>query len=172
VPTVTFAGEAGYYESGSPPWSYPFDQPQDTPAALACDAGGSPTPGKALQAALDLPLAMSAAIVNDYAPPQKGTGLTILSTAPHVGKAVHFTAAGQSSPSWTFGDGARAHGASVGHTYRKPGTYTVRVAGRSFRLTVPRTAPTLAFPFGVIGPPPIRPWQPAQLEGISGCAQG
>lgn len=172
VPTVTFAGEAGYYDSGAPSWSYPYDQPQDTPAALACDTGGSPSPGKALQAALDLPLAMSAAIVNDYAPPHRGTGFAVLSTTPHLGTATHFTVAGRSSASWSFGDGAQARGVSVSHTYRKPGTYTVRVAGRSYRVSVPRTAPKMAFPFGTIGPPPIRPWQPAQLKGIAGCGQG
>lgn len=172
IPTVTFAGEAGYYASAAPSWSYPFDQPQDTPAALACDTGGAPTPRKALEAALDLPLAMSAAVVNDYAPPYRGTGLAVLSTTPHAGSPVQLVAAGLSNPSWSFGDGTGARGASVAHTFRRPGTYTVRVGGRSYRVAVPRKAPRMAFAFGNLNPPPIRPWHPAELKGISGCDQG
>jgi hypothetical protein len=172
VPTVTFAGEAGYYASAPPSWSYPFDQPQDTPAALACDTGGSPTPGPALQAALDLPLAMSVEIISEYAPPHAGAGVAIISTVPERGVATRFAVAGAANPSWSFGDGARARGASVSHTYRRAGTYTVRVSGRSFRVRVPVSAPSMGFPFGRLNPPPVRPWRPTELEGISGCAGG
>jgi hypothetical protein len=169
VPTVTFAGEAGYYDSNPPAWSYPFDQPQDTPAALACDTGGSPTPGAALAAALDLPLAMSEAVVNDYAPAKRGSGLSVLSTMPVAGIPTHFTAAGQTGPTWSFGDGAGARGVNVSHTYRRPGTYTLRVAGRALPLKVQRVAPTREFPFGTLRPPLVRRWQPSELDGVPGC---
>jgi hypothetical protein len=172
IPTVTFAGESGYYASAPPAWSYPFDQPQDTAEALACDTGGSPTPGSALQAALDIPLGMSTEIVNDYAPPGRGSGTAVLSTLPRAGASIHFVVAGAASPSWTFGDGASARGASVRHTYKKAGTYTARVAGRALRIKVPRSAPRMTFPFGTISPPPVRHWQPPQLAGIAGCGQG
>ncbi len=169
VPTVTFAGEADYYNSNPPPWSYPFDQPQDTPAALACDTGGSPTPDAALAAALDLPLAMSEAVVNDYAPPKRGTGLAVLSSMPAAGVSTHFTEAGSADPAWTFGDGTHARGADVHHTYRRPGTYTVRVAGRAYPLKVARAGPRQGFPFGTLHPPTVRHWQPTELDGVPGC---
>lgn len=169
VPTVTFAGEAGYYDSNPPAWSYPFDQPQDTPSALACDTGGTATPGAALAAALDLPLAMSEAVLNDYAPPRRGTGLSVLSTMPVAGRATRFTAAGKANPTWSFGDGSSARGSNVSHTYRRAGTYTVRVGGRAFSLRVPSVAPRQGFPFGVLHPPAQRHWQPAELDGVPGC---
>jgi hypothetical protein len=172
VPTVTFAGEAGYYSSSAPPWSYPFDQPQDTPAALACDTGGSPTPGPALEAALDLPLAMSEAVVNDYAPSRRGAASAVLSTMPEPGLPMHFVAAGSASPVWSFGDGARGRGVAVSHTYKRPGTYTVRVAGWAYRVKVPRDVARQKFPFGTLNPPPVRHWQPSQLQGVEGCDQG
>jgi hypothetical protein len=71
-------------------------------------------------------------------------------TAPHAGAAgvpVTFavTPAAWGSPlvgepAWDFGDGASARGASVVHTYRRKGTYTVEVtqsdaAGRASRST-------------------------------------
>lgn len=169
VPTVTFAGEAGYYDANPPAWSYPFDQPQDTPSALACDTGGSPAPSAALDAALDLPLALSEAVVNDYAPPKRGNGMAVLSTVPERNVPTRFVVAGAVRPSWSFGDGTGARGTRVSHTYRRAGSYTVRVAGRAFTLRVPRAAASQGFPFGILNPPRPRHWQPSQLNGVPGC---
>jgi hypothetical protein len=173
IPTVTFAGEANFYNSLAQPWSYPFDQPQDTPEAMACDAGGSPTPGPAMEAALELPTALSMELLQSYAPPKHKKGIAIISSRPRAGAAVQLAAAGTGTVHWTFGDGAQGTGASVHHTYKKAGTYTVRATtgkiSRTVKLVVPKSGAQFSWPFGVLNPPPIHHWAPAELTDVQGC---
>src|SRR5260370_9419519 len=55
LPCATFAGNSTYYDSNLPPWSYPFDQPQDTIQPMNTYAHGSSQPSHALTLALAPP---------------------------------------------------------------------------------------------------------------------
>jgi hypothetical protein len=172
LPTVTFAGDYHYYEPHAPSWSYPFDQSQDTPQALACDTGGSPKPSTALEAALALPLALSLIVINDYAPPAAGSHTVVFSTVAGAGKPVTFEAFGAQQVRWQFGDGAHAFGTSVMHTYVHPGTYSLEITSSygtdSWEVVVHNHLPIFKSPF-TAAPPPLRPWHPVELENIAGC---
>lgn len=177
LPTVTLAGDASFYDPSHPDWAFPFDQPSDTFAAMACDSGGSPTPSTALAAALDLELSMSESLVNDYAPSATGpAGLTAFSTVPGAGAKMSFTAVGSGPFSWSFGDGTTTQGQVVTHIFKKKGTYTVTLAAggaeATWRVKVPRRAarfeayiPT-GRPDGQIS---ALPWAPPELRSIDGC---
>jgi hypothetical protein len=172
LPTVTYVGNSDYYSKVAQPWSYPFDQPQDTPAALACDTGGSPQPGRALEAALDLPLLMSQLLVDAYATPARGHGLAVFSTIPDAGRRVRFSAAGSSRLTWDFGDGSHATGSAPSHTYRRAGVYRITVqsdtGAATLRTTVSGGRHYFSSP-ALFSPPPLRAWQPPQLQNIPGC---
>src|SRR5260370_27423170 len=55
LPCATFAGNSTYYDANPPPWSYPFDQPQDTIQLMNTYADGSSQHSYALTLALGLP---------------------------------------------------------------------------------------------------------------------
>jgi hypothetical protein len=171
--TLTLAGNGDYYNSHGETFEFPFDQPQDTPAALACDTGGSPAPGVALQAALDLPLAVSFAMVQAYAPPADGSGVAIISSAPGAGVRMRFQLFGAARATWNFGDGETAHGPGVAHVYTYPGRYRLMVhagaASTSWSLVVPSRQPAFFARLRDLRPPPIIPWHPAELQNIPGC---
>lgn len=173
LPTVTLSGDYHYYEQGSPSWAYPFDQPQDTPTALACDTGGSSRPGSALAAALNLELQVSIPLVDGYAPAGRGTGVAVASDVPGAGLPMHIHAVGGSNVRWAFGDGATARGNSVEHTYRSAGTYRLSMESgghiTSYELTIPAKRPVFSSGIKPISPPPIIPWHPAELRGVQGC---
>lgn len=173
LPTVTLSGDYHYYEQGHASWSFPFDQPQDSLGNMACDTAGSSRPGAALQAALNLELVMSSALVDSYAPPGHGQGVAVFSTVPGAGVPMRFQAPGAAYPSWTFGDGSGATGASLTHTYRDAGTFLVRLHGggmidRAWHVVVPRNQPRFASAI-LLNPPGIVPWHPSELQGIAGC---
>jgi len=173
LPTVTLAGDSHYYDRVHASWAYPFDQPQDTPKALACDTGSSPRPGVALEAALNLQLQISTRLVDDYSPPARGYATAAFSPPLGVGKSLEFQAVGGTTPVWTFGDGGHARGESVRHRYRSAGTYrlTLRSGGvnRTWQIAVPEIAPVFVPRVHDIKPPPIRPWHPPELRGTPGC---
>lgn len=177
LPTVTFAGNSDYYARDAQPWSFPYDQPEDTLAALACDTGGTPKPGAALEAALELPVQLSDALVLDYAPSTsaggQGTpGLALFSTLLAADQPARFQVIGIDHATWDFGDGSRANGADVSHSFARPGTFWVTVRGgrltRRVHLTVSDHDLAYKSPFSV-SPPPRRPWSPAALHDIAGC---
>jgi hypothetical protein len=177
LPTVTFAGNSDYYAHDAQPWSFPYDQPEDTLAALACDTGGTPEPGVALEAALELPLQLSSALVLDYAPSPSAGGrgtanLAVFSTLATARQPTSFQAIGANQATWDFGDGSRASGANVSHTFAKPGTFSVAVRSgrlsRRVRLTV-SDHPLIYKSLFSVSPPPRRPWSPAALQDIAGC---
>jgi hypothetical protein len=174
IANVTFSGDFAFYTTNAPPWSYPFDQPWDTFTSLACDTGGAPTASTSLEAALDLPMMLSALLVQRYAPSAGGRGVTAFSTPASAGHAVRFTAVGATAARWEFGDGGSATGVSPSHVYRKAGTYRVRLTahGTSSAWTLRVAAAPWQFsaPFGPTNPPPIRPWKPEQLRSVPGCS--
>src|SRR5437660_308197 len=55
LPCATFAGNSTYYDANPPPWSYPFDQPQDTIQLMNTFASGNSPKAEALVLALALP---------------------------------------------------------------------------------------------------------------------
>jgi Peptidase family M28/PKD domain len=175
IPSVTFSGNYDYYTRHRQPWSYPFDQPQDTFAALACDVAGTPRPNPILAAALDLPLRLSATLLQDYAPPVRGAGMAIFSTIPRVGALLHLqvVGAGPIPITWNFGDGTHASGTAVTHTYSAAGSYLVSIRTRAttdqWRLTVPQQNQAFVAPLKNVAPPGVIPWHPRQLKAIRGC---
>ena len=172
LPTVTFSGNTDYYARNAAAWSFPYDQPEDTLAAMACDTGGSPQPSTALAAALQLPLGLSEALVQDYTPPALGSDIAIFSSLPTEGAAVQFQAVGAKQFTWEFGDGTRGTGATVSHIYARAGSYPLRVrAGRNTGLVHVRVSGRkLEFASSIIvNPPPRRPWHPTALQDIPGC---
>lgn len=173
VPTVTLAGDAAYYGRDAPDWAYPFDQPQDTLSALACDTSGSPKPGRALAAALDLPLALSRSIVSVYAPPRRGTGHAVFSSAALARRRLRLQVLPATRAQWTFGDGSRATGAEVHHAYRRPGTYhvTLRLGRRQsvYQLAVHSTAAPFRSRLPSIDAMGVKRWSPQELRSIAGC---
>jgi hypothetical protein len=173
IPNVTFSGNYDFYRSDAKPWSYPFDQPVDTFSTLACDTGGSPRPSKALEAALDLPYALSYQLIQTYAPPARGQGVGVFSTPAQSGKPVQFTAVGKGPIRWDFGDHATSTQRSPSHTYARPGTYHIQLRFGSgtirWTLTIPSRPPAFHLFFGTINPPPIHPWHPDQLQKVAGC---
>lgn len=174
LPTMTYSGDFRYYDHHHPSWSFPFDQPQDTPKALACDTGGSRKPNQSLKAALDIPVILSALLVQDYGSAAGGAAhISVMGMPAIAGASTSFAAAGPGPLHWTFGDGGKATGHHVSHTYAKAGTFSVEVHGLhardSFRVAVATSASHFKPPFGVVSPPRIVPWHPSELNGIPGC---
>lgn len=172
IPTVTLSGSYDYYSKGAAPWEFPYDQPEDTPQAMACDTGGSPQPGAALEAALAVPAALSIALTRAYAPPRKGSGAAVYSTLLGARKAASFHLIGPSDAIIDFGDGTHGHGSTLNHVYARPGTYTitVKVSGKTehWRAVVHAQRPVFHSSI-LVKPPPRIPWKPVALQDIAGC---
>lgn len=145
LPCVTFVGNSTYYDRNPPPWSYPYDRPQDTIQLMNTYASGRAEKSPALALALALPGMLTTwmlhqpdvlgeapgdgkplAAMGDIGTAQPGTPLAFDASAAFD------PAGGGLSYAWSFGDGASATGASgVQHTYAAAGDYTVtlRVTG-------------------------------------------
>jgi len=136
LPCATFVGNSSYYDSNPPPWSYPFDQPQDTIQLMNTFASGSSHKAEALVLALALPGMLTtwmlhqsdilgeAALDGNPVAAISGIGQT------QAGKNISLYAEvnGNSNAfayAWNFGDGASASGPSVNHTYTAIGTYAL-----------------------------------------------
>jgi hypothetical protein len=139
VPDATFVGNATYYDNNPPPWSYPYDQPQDTIQLMNVFASGSTQQSQALTLALALPGMLTTwmlnqpsilgsvpwdhlpiAAVSDIGAAMPGSPLALDARASY-----NPGVSGELGYAWSFGDGARATGVSVTHTYQSPGTYTL-----------------------------------------------
>src|SRR5713101_7199118 len=149
LPCATFVGNSTYYDSNPPPWSYPFDQPQDTIQLMNTYADGSSQHSYALVLALALPGMLTTwmlhqpAILGDIAVNAPAVGSAPVAAISDIGQ----TQVGQTislyaevndssndlTYSWKFGDGATASGASVNHVYAAAGSYTLTLTVSSPR---------------------------------------
>jgi len=149
LPCATFAGNSTYYDSNPPPWSYPFDQPQDTIQLMNTFASGNSPKAEALVLALALPGMLTTwmlhqpAILGDIAVNAPAVGSAPVAAISDIGQ----TQVGQTislyaevndssndlTYSWKFGDGATASGASVNHVYAAAGSYTLTLTVSSPR---------------------------------------
>lgn len=138
LPCVTFVGNSTYYDRNPPPWSYPYDRPQDTIQLMNTYASGRAEKSPALALALALPGMLTTWMLHqpDVLGEAPGDGKP-LAAMGNIGTAqpgtpLAFDAGAAFDPSggalsyaWSFGDGASARGASVQHTYAAAGDYTV-----------------------------------------------
>jgi hypothetical protein len=148
VPSATFVGNATYYDTNPPPWSYPYDQSQDTIQLMNVFANGSIQQSQALTLALALPGMLTTWMLNQ--PSILGSvplttasdGSTPIAAISDIGLVepglpLQLDARASYDPGvsssllgyhWSFGDGATASGILVTHTYKLPGTYTLTLA--------------------------------------------
>ncbi len=148
VPQATIGGNATYYQSdpAPPPWSYPYDQPQDTVQMMDLFAGGTVQRAPALALSLALPAELTAWLLQQPALlGETPAGAAPLAAIADVGQplAGHPLTLGVQeafdptdpcallTEMWSFGDGATGGGPTVNHTYRAPGSYTLALAVRA-----------------------------------------
>jgi hypothetical protein len=148
VPDATFVGNATYYDNNPLPWSYPYDQPQDTIQLMNVFANGSTEQSQALTLALALPGMLTTWMLNqpsilgsvpwDHLPiaavSDIGTAMPGQPLALDAHASYDPGAGGELSYAWSFGDGtSAASGVSVSHAYKSPGTYalTLKVTSSS-----------------------------------------
>jgi PKD repeat protein len=152
LPCATFVGNSTYYDQNPPPWSYPYDQPQDTIQLMNTFADGSSLKSYALIMSLGLPGMLTTWMLNQ--PDMLGQASTNLNPVAAIsdigqtiaGQAITLDARASYDPtgkplafSWAFGDGSHARGITVTHTYAKTGTYNLK-------LTVSSTGGTRTIP--------------------------
>ncbi|MGZ6280274.1 MAG: PKD domain-containing protein, partial [Ktedonobacteraceae bacterium] len=140
LPCATFVGNSSYYDQNPPPWSYPYDQPQDTIQLMNTFADGSSLKSYALVLALGLPgmlttwmlnqpeiLGQSSpnqvpiAAISDVGQAITGQSLTVNARASYdpAGNALKYA--------WDFGDGTKTTGITVTHMYSSTGTYDLKL---------------------------------------------
>lgn len=141
IPCATFVGNSTYYDNNPPPWSYPFDQPQDTIQMMNTFASGGSQKAPALVLALALPGMLTTWMLHQSQilgeTPASAQGVQSVPLAAigdigptQVGKSIAFTAQANGTASaysytWNFGDGSTASGPSASHTYTTTGSYTL-----------------------------------------------
>src|SRR5256886_5525643 len=140
LPCATFVGNTSYYDQNPPPWSYPFDQPQDTIQLMNTFSDGSSLKSYALVMALGLPGMLTTWMLNQ--PEILGQsssnqspiaaisdiGQTIVGHSITLDARASFDPAGNAlTYAWDFGDGAQANGINVTHTYTGTGTYVLKL---------------------------------------------
>jgi hypothetical protein len=140
LPCATFVGNSSYYEQNPPPWSYPYDQPQDTIQLMNTFADGSSLKSYALVMALGLPGMLTTWMLNQPEILGQSTanqspiaaisdvGQTIAGHSITLDARASYDPAGNAlTYSWDFGDGTQANGIAVTHTYTRTGTYDLKL---------------------------------------------
>ncbi|HEY6410637.1 MAG TPA: M28 family peptidase [Ktedonobacteraceae bacterium] len=148
LPCATFAGNSTYYDSNPPPWSYPFDQKEDTIQLMNTFATGSSKQSEALVLALALPGMLTTWMLNQPAIlGQANADNNPIATMSDIGQTVvNQSIALDANASydlngnplhyaWIFGDGSTATGITVNHTYTAAGTYTLTLTVSSSKDT-------------------------------------
>ncbi len=156
TPSLMIIGNYSYYDQNPPPWSYPYDQPQDTIQLMNIYADGAESEAKALELSLALPgmlttwaLAQPSALgfapadgkpvaaIGDIATTRPGQPVSLDATASYdparPGAALSYQ--------WNFGDGAQAQGAATQHTWASAGDYplTLTVSDAAGTRTITKT---------------------------------
>jgi hypothetical protein len=173
VPSAMFVGNATYYDTNPPPWSYPYDQSQDTIQLMNVFANGSTQEAQALTLALALPAMLTTWMLSQ--PSILGSAsLTQASGHPPIaaisdiglmesGRPVQLDAQASYDPGvsnsqlgyqWNFGDGVTASGISVTHTYQLPGTYTLtlKVTAPGGAVSISKTLTVSSRPVQYVNP--------------------
>ncbi len=148
LPCATFVGNSSYYDNNPPPWSYPYDQPQDTIQLMNTFADGSSQKSYALVMALGLPGMLTTWMLNQpdilgQAPASQNPiaaisdiGQTIAGHNITLDVRASFDPAGNALMyAWDFGDGTKARGITVTHTYTKTGIYNLKLTVSSTEAT-------------------------------------
>ena len=184
IPCATFVGNSTYYDNNPPPWSYPFDQRQDTIQLMNTFASGGSRKAPALVLSLALPGMLTTWMLHQpeilgEAPATTSAGQNVPIAAigdigqTQAGKSISVTAQVNDNSSaynyaWNFGDGSRASGSSASHTYTTTGSYTLTLTVTSATgsrhvvktLTVVRQATVYQNPYAAYasdGKPPHNP---------------
>jgi hypothetical protein len=140
LPCATFVGNSSYYEQNPPPWSYPYDQPQDTIQLMNTFADGSSQKSYALVMALGLPGMLTTWMLNQPEILGQSTanqspiaaisdvGQTIAGHSFTLDARASYDPAGNAlTYAWDFGDGTQANGIAITHTYTRTGTYDLKL---------------------------------------------
>jgi hypothetical protein len=140
LPCATFVGNSSYYEQNPPPWSYPYDQPQDTIQLMNTFADGSSMKSYALVMALGLPGMLTTWMLNQPEILGQSTanqspiaaisdvGQTIAGHSFTLDARASYDPAGNAlTYAWDFGDGTQTNGIAVTHTYTRTGTYELKL---------------------------------------------
>jgi Peptidase family M28/PKD domain len=140
LPCATFVGNSSYYDQNPPPWSYPYDQPQDTIQLMNTFADGSSLKSYALVMALGLPGMLTTWMLNQpeilgQASPNQtpiaaisDVGQTIAGHSVPLGAKASYDPAGHAlAYTWDFGDGTKGNGIAISHTYSRTGTYVLKL---------------------------------------------
>jgi hypothetical protein len=138
LPCATFAGNSTYYDSNPPPWSYPFDQKEDTIQLMNTFASGSSKQSEALVLALALPGMLTTWMLNQPTIlGQATTDKNPIATMSDIGQTVVNQSIALNANasydlngnplhySWDFGDGSTSSGITINHTYTAAGAYTL-----------------------------------------------
>ncbi len=161
LPCATFAGNSTYYDNNPPPWSYPFDQKQDTIQLMNTFASGGSQKAQALMLALAIPGMLTTwmlhqpAILGEAgasgAPVASISDIraTQVNTAIQLDARASFDPRNNSAPlsyTWDFGDGGTASGVAVSHSYTRAGTYrlTLRVTSATGSRHIYKTLQVVA----------------------------
>jgi len=142
---ATLVGNSTYYDRNPPPWSYPFDQREDTIQLMNVYASGKTDKAKALTLSLALPGMLTTWMLHQSdvlgEAPSDGKPLAAISDIGQtvVGRQLALDAhaayipggSGALTFSWDFGDGATAQGVEVTHTYATAGSYTLKLTASS-----------------------------------------
>jgi len=148
LPCATFVGNSSYYENNPPPWSYPYDQPQDTIQLMNTFASGSSQKSYALVMALGLPGMLTTWMLNQPAILGNATtGQSPIAAVSDIGQTIanhpitldagasYDPAGNPLTYAWDFGDGIKAAGITATHTYAKTGTYNLKLSVSSAAAT-------------------------------------
>ena len=148
LPCATFVGNSSYYDQNPPPWSYPFDQPQDTIQLMNTFADGSSLKSYALVMALGLPGMLTTWMLNqpeilgqassNHSPIAaiSDVGQTIAGHSLTLDARASYDPSGNAlTYAWDFGDGTQANGIAVSHTYSRKGTYDLKLRVSSIEGT-------------------------------------